>query len=570
MWLVGIAVGFHFFISPTLFAREFIDVFCPDVERKEAILTCAFQAGVEVVFLEEVRGRVNLRKDHVRFEEALSMILKGSGISWFRANGVYYIGVPPSPEALPAYSQQVERYNLKHRKSQEVIAALPQYKEQLRPEGEYALLVVGEETVRRVLRERIRTIDTPRVHILVRALVLECTREKVQKLGFSLPKNGKGLTVGEMSLGGPFERLETMKVYLEGLEGEDQPRLRSEMEVLVLEGEEGEVSTTGEVYHRAQETTALERLDVGTTLKVVPQCVEEGRIQVDFGLTVKDLRKNGRSGLTVVKRILQASVTLREGVITAVAGLKEEEETKRRKVTRRKSSQKGKTELFVFLQAEKKELTELVTIASAEETADKIVVSEWSRSYDYQLLCSYASLGNKYESAPWLGLAFSGQDETSPWYLEGMLLFGPAARGKVELLFRYPLEERAYFALRFRRIWGKNASTVYSLYLGEKGSFSSHVDWHAGLGTHLAGNQELSFVFFELARRSGDLSLKAGLLYQWDQRTSNLWLETEARFVLGKQVDLMLGYRQCLAGEPVEPFDSLMFHGFYAGIFWKL
>ncbi len=99
----SITIGFLccFLLFPVTLAhgKEFIDLFCPNIERKEAILTCAFQAQVEVVFLEPVLGKVNLRKNRVPFEEALSLILKGSGISWFRAGNIYYIGTP-SPETF--------------------------------------------------------------------------------------------------------------------------------------------------------------------------------------------------------------------------------------------------------------------------------------------------------------------------------------------------------------------------------------------------------------------------------------------------------------------------------------
>jgi len=559
-------------LCSSLHARESIDLFCPDVERKEAILTCAFQAGVEVVFLEEVRGKVNLRKDHVRFEEALSLILKGSGVSWFRADGVYYIGVPPSRDALSTSTLPFERYHLNYRKSQEIISRLPEYQEILVAEGERTILILGNENLRRPVLERIQALDAPVAHILVRALVVEARGTALKNLGMTLPGKGRGITVGEVNLGGPFERLETLKAYLESLQGESNLRVRSELEVLVLEGEVGEISTMSEIYYPVRGERELRRVETGTTLRVIPQMVDRDTIRMDVALTVNNLEKNGRSALSVVKRTAQTSVTLREGTLISITGLKlEEDAEKRRKISRRRtSSRRDKTELVVFLQAEKEKPSTLPTIAGAEETQDKIIIPEFNRTYQYKLLLYYASLSQVGNFTPWLGAGFSGQDDTSPWQFEGEFFFSPAGQGKGEITLRYPLKEDAYLALRWSKLWGELSRSAYAVYLGARGSLTPQIEWHAGLGAHLSGSRELSFAFLELRGEDRDLSLKTGLLYQWQHRNSNLWFETEGRFALGRRTSFFIGYRECIAGEPIDPFDEFLFRGLYAGILFKL
>ena len=46
-----------------------IDLFCPDISIKEALLTAAFQADVEIVFFQNIPGKVDIRKDGVTFEK---------------------------------------------------------------------------------------------------------------------------------------------------------------------------------------------------------------------------------------------------------------------------------------------------------------------------------------------------------------------------------------------------------------------------------------------------------------------------------------------------------------------
>ncbi|MCX7667576.1 MAG: hypothetical protein N2Z84_01410, partial [Atribacterota bacterium] len=171
---------------------------------------------------------------------------------------------------------------------------------------------------------------------------------------------------------------------------------------------------------------------------------------------------------------------------------------------------------------------------------------------------------------PWLGVAFSWQDNTSPWQFEGQVLSSLSNQVKGEITLRYPLEENTYLALRWNRLWGDISSTTYSLCFGGRGSLTPHLNWHAGLGAHLSGSHELSFAFLELVGGGLDFSLKGGLLYQWRRQASNLWLEAEGHVALSKRMELVLGYRQCLSGKPIEPFDTVFFNGFYAGILLRL
>ena len=102
-------IGLSFLIfSPWVWGADDtkITLFCPNVPIKEAVLTAAFQAGMEVVFLEDVPGMVNLRKERVSFEKALDLILKGSGVDWYREKGVYYIGTP-----LPGSRPHDDQFN---------------------------------------------------------------------------------------------------------------------------------------------------------------------------------------------------------------------------------------------------------------------------------------------------------------------------------------------------------------------------------------------------------------------------------------------------------------------------
>lgn len=567
VWGAFVAVLLFSAVVP---AKDFIDVFCPDVERKEAILTCAFQAGVEVVFLEEVKGRVNIRKDHVRFEKALSLILKGTGVSWFRADGVYYIGTPR--KSLPlSLGEPSECYTLHHMKSREVIATLPEYRDVLLPEGEYTLRILGKEPFRRILLEKIRALDTPKAHVLVQALVVECKRGEAEKLGISLPKNRKSVTVGEVNLGGPFERLEALKAYLEGLREEGDFRLRSEAQILVLEGEEGEVSTTGEVYYPVREVAELERVDVGTTLKVVPRKVGDSTIHLDVALTVQDLAKNGRSELSVLKREVQASLVLPEGKVVAIAGLKQKEEgERRRRISRRRtSSQKESTEVILFLQARREDVPSRETIAAIGGADEEIVIPEFGETYEYDLRLCYASLGGEGNPSPWLGAGFSGRSEEG-WELEGYFLSTFENKSKANITLRYPLKEGTYLGLEWNRTWGSSARTVYSVYIGSRGSLAPRVGWHGGLGIYLSGFEELPFVFFGLSGEEKDLSLRAGLLYRWRRGQSNLWLEAEGNLALGRRTRFFIGYRECVVGEPIDPFDEVFFRGLYAGIVFKL
>jgi hypothetical protein len=137
-----------FYISLKSEAKT-ITLFCPDIPRKEAILTVAFQAGVEVVFFEDVPGKVNVRRESIAFEDALDLILQGTGIVWHEKNGVYSIGTPK--EGTPEYLKisDIETCTTRFRTSREILALHPEFVGNLLPTSPFHFLVDGPKRVGR-------------------------------------------------------------------------------------------------------------------------------------------------------------------------------------------------------------------------------------------------------------------------------------------------------------------------------------------------------------------------------------------------------------------------------------
>jgi type II secretory pathway component HofQ len=148
LWLFALSVLSVLCISSKSEAKT-VTLFCPDIPRKEAIPTVAFQAGVEVVFFEDVPGKVNVRRESIAFEDALDLILQGTGIVWHEKNRVYSIGTPK--EGTPEYLKisDIETCTTRFRTSREILALHSEFAGNLLPTSPFRFLVVGPKRVGR-------------------------------------------------------------------------------------------------------------------------------------------------------------------------------------------------------------------------------------------------------------------------------------------------------------------------------------------------------------------------------------------------------------------------------------
>ncbi len=581
-------IGLSFLIfSPWVWGADDtkITLFCPNVPIKEAVLTAAFQAGMEVVFLEDVPGMVNLRKERVSFEKALDLILKGSGVDWYREKGVYYIGTPlPGTQAYMMISS-TENYRLKHISFQELLELFPQYAGSIIPFGEHEVIISGPEFLREEIKKNLEQVDRPLEHILVKTVIAEVNEEALERLNVSLntTRDGK-IQVGTIvSQGGSFERLDTVQAELKALEKKAEACILASDHLLILEGKQGRVWVGEDSYFQVETETpagtfrSLKIFELGSGLLVKPRYLGEEKIGLEIEVEFSDLE--GKNGLPkVITRKADTSVTIPEGAASCLAILEFEERTEsvRSLFEGRNANPEDRIKgenIVIFLEAERKSYADIVSVASVEGRKLEISSSlDSDEEYDWFAEAYYASLpiisdSNNYYY--WLGLGLEVKSNND-LFLGGKLFSSMSGKQWLaELSLSYFFEEKAKLGAELKAFKGESWESFFSLYLEEQEEVEKDLSAIFRLGFSANNEASINYLSGGLSYRKENLLLEGLLSYQWGKEVSNWRVDLEGQVYVNSNVALVAGFNSVLEGTPIYPFDYLEFEGFYLGMTFR-
>ena len=562
-----------------------ITLFCPNIPIKEAILTAAFQAGTEVIFLEDITGTVNLRKEQVSFEKALDLILKDSGVDWYQEKGIYYIGTPPPGSQAYLMISSPENYHLKHISFQEILELFPQYAGNIIPSGKDEVILSGPSFVREEIKKNLEQADRPLEHILVKTVIAEVDKETLERLNVSLntTRDGKIQLGTLVSQGGSFERLDTVQAELKTLEEKDKAHILTSDHLLVLEGKQGRVWTGEDSYFQVETRTptvtskSLKIFELGSGILVKPRYLGEGKISLEIEAEFSNLE--GKNGLpTVITRKADSSVIIPEGVVSCLAILEFEEKTEsvRSLFEGRNANPEDKItgeNVVIFLEAERKSYADIVSVASVEGRKLEISSSlDSDEEYDWFAEAYYASLpiisdSNNYYYWLGLGLEVKSSDNLS---LGGKLFSSISGeQWLAELSLSYFGEENAKLGAELKAFKGESWESFFSLYLEEQEEVEKDLSAIFRLGFSANNEASINYLSGGLSYRKENLLLEGLLSYQWGKEVSNWRVDLEGQVYVNSNVALVAGFNSVLEGNPIYPFDYLEFEGFYLGMTFR-
>lgn len=536
-------LGILFFSLPAR-GEERLVLFCPDIPRKEAILVAAFQAGKEVVFFEDPQGNVTLRRESMTFEQALDLLLEGTGILWHEKNGVYYIGTPE--EGTPEYvaMSDVETYESHFVTARDILSLHPEFVGKLLPVSPFRFLIAGPQKLRERIKNAIQALDHPREHVLLEAALFEATETQKEDLAFSFPD-----TVS-FSLSPHPEREEKLEGVLRAEKDTERSSLRAMQQLLVLEGEWGEGWTGQRAYYVVEGN--LRVIELGTGIRARPVCLGDGRIRVDLEVNVASTGR--QDPLTVIQRAFSGSVVLEEGKTVPVTLVEERKEVIRaRKLfesrTQNNPLPKEEEHLVLFVSARREHSGNLPSIAHIE--GPPIAVQEEKRD-------TWKAEGFlEYRAPGFVGVGFcaSFEETTSISGSFYQALDGRSFFGNLELSFL--LEEDTLLGAQWK--WTESAQGwVVFFEHHERGYF-----FRVGAGK--AASHAVSVVSLGGQYTEGVLTLRRALTYAMSQETQSLRLDLEGQWAVRKNVALLVGYSTVLSRERT-PFDDLQFEGLFVGL----
>ncbi|OGS33661.1 MAG: hypothetical protein A2293_10285 [Elusimicrobia bacterium RIFOXYB2_FULL_49_7] len=166
-------------------------------DLRQIINEIANQSGVSIFIYGDIKGRISARADSLAIESALQYLLRNTPYTFWKNGSIYFIG-DQSAQQVP----NSELIELKYIKAEEVLEILPKTildKAAIKViKGQNGIMVIGPYEIIVSAREYLALVDRPISQILIEALVVDFSLEKMNEIGFKLfmknPKDTSSFT----------------------------------------------------------------------------------------------------------------------------------------------------------------------------------------------------------------------------------------------------------------------------------------------------------------------------------------------------------------------------------------
>jgi len=216
-------------------------------------------------------------------------------------------------------------------------------------------------------------LDKRAPQIMLQAKIIEITLEGKKDLGVNWTTSTSDddkfqISIGEITLGGSFERFGLISAKLEALQSEGKTNILSNPKVLTLDGKEASIETGKQIplLKTSEEgLSTVEYKKVGLTLTITPYLSADRSITMDTYITINSLGTEMYQGYPVINS-REEKVVIRTNLdeIVAIGGLITSEEIKSTTKIPILGNIPIFGELFKFTST-KKEKTEIVILITA-------------------------------------------------------------------------------------------------------------------------------------------------------------------------------------------------------------
>lgn len=317
-----------------------------DSDLRQALQDIALQAQVTIVAGPEVTGLVTAELNGMHLDEALQVLLAGTGYLVEQTPRYYLVYSPdPSNPALREISR-TRRVKLEYLKADQAMKLLPPYYRDFSSAGEgtNVIAISAPPQIIEEIRTVIAEIDQPQRHVLLQSRVVVLDEIDLMNEGtqWGFPKLHLGGVVDDtlsgfgMRVGYTLDRQFTneLLVALNLLQRNDRAQILSEPVVMAQDGQSSKISVTRQEYFRiiAQGyyvQTNIEEIETGTILEITPQIGDNNEITLHLDIEVSDVTARGEDNLPVVdRRQAHNVIRLKDGGTAAIAGLMVSEDQK--------------------------------------------------------------------------------------------------------------------------------------------------------------------------------------------------------------------------------------------------
>jgi len=269
-------------------------------------------------------------------------------------NAIFEDEIEAIKNMLSIVIPEEERINIDSRQSEIIVKGT---KEEL---DNVAIIVAG--------------LDKRAPQIMIEAKVIEITVDSEKDLGIRW-SSGTGdtkvegqVTIGELTLGGSFERSGLIEATLKALQTEGKTNILSNPKVLTLDGKEAKILSGSKIPIRIITPDGLETVeyrDVGLSMTITPRLSSDGMITMDVNPKIESLGEELIQGYPVINS-REEKVTIRANLdeTVVIGGLITSEDIKNMTKIPFLSSIPIFGELFKFTHTKNK-TTEIIILITA-------------------------------------------------------------------------------------------------------------------------------------------------------------------------------------------------------------
>ncbi len=183
----------------------------------------------------------------------------------------------------------------------------------------------------------IKGLDKRAPQIMIEAKIIEIILDDEKNLGIKWTSGGNEgqISIGEITLGGSFERFGLIEATLKALQSDGKTNILSNPKVLTLDGKEGYMKSTTDIpilEERESDGVVVQTVTwkpVGIELKITPRLSADKFITMNVATSVKSLGTEFIQGYPVINdRSETAIIRTKLGVTTVIGGLISSEDIK--------------------------------------------------------------------------------------------------------------------------------------------------------------------------------------------------------------------------------------------------
>lgn len=320
-----------------------------DTDLRQALQDIAAQTGITIIPDPTVSGLVTAELENVPVDEALDIVLAGTGYDVKEFDG-YRLVFAPDP-ASPAF-EEISEHRIVKLDYADTEAAMglvrAAHRRYLRADSRSnTVSVTAPQRILERILSTLKLIDTPPGHVMLEARVVVLENSALLNMGiqWDFPQIRAGVfTNADLQRGhalGPDwpwglqigytpgrEFTNSLLLNINMLSQNKQADVIARPRIVAQDGKQAEVRVVTVEYFRVissggfYERVDLEQIETGTVLQIKPRISANGQITLSMTTEVSDVVGRGDDDLPVVtRRSTSSTVRVRDGGTAVVAGL---------------------------------------------------------------------------------------------------------------------------------------------------------------------------------------------------------------------------------------------------------